>query len=193
LQRAAAAPRELTNAGRKYFTDPRQCSTAHRSNQGVERIAVAALLGVEPRHDLQRPDLGFVPPPDRGERLQLGNDVLTFEIAEDITQSRLAQPALRRCRAVPGIRRRPVGGQRLLVAPHALGQPADQHGHRRLQLVRQTDGLEVVELIGGAGEIADFDGRAHFASQRGPLQLDRQCGDGRFDALETVPRQPYLP
>ena len=164
----------------------------HGAAHDVERIAVAAFLGIEPGHDLQRPDLGFVAPPDRRERLQLGDDVLTFEIAERIAQSRLTQPTLRRRRAVLGIRRCSVSGERVLVAPHSFGHSPDQHGDRRLQLVRQTDGLEIVEFVGGAGEIADLDGGTHFALERDPLQLHRHRGDGRFDTLETIPRQPPL-
>ena len=61
-------------------------------------------------------------------------------------------------------------------------KPADQHGDCGLQLARHADGLEIVELVGGAGEIADLDGRAHLAPERDPLQLDRQRRDRRFDA-----------
>jgi hypothetical protein len=58
--------------------------------------------------------------------------------------------------------------------------------------VRQADGLDVIELLGGAGEIAHFDGRAHFGLECGALQLDRQGRDARFHPLETVARHRPL-
>ena len=137
---------------------------------------------------MQRLDLGLVAAPDGGQRFEFGDDVLALEIAERVAQRDLAQPPLRRGRTIPRIRRRPVGRERILAAAHALGQPADEHGNRRLHLARHADGLEVVELVGGAGEIADLDRRAHLVPERNPLQLDRQGGDRRFDALEAVAR-----
>ena len=52
----------------------------------------------------------------------------------------------------------------------------------------QADGLDVIELLGCAGEIAHFDGGAHLSLERDALQLDRQGRDGRFHPLETVAR-----
>jgi hypothetical protein len=40
------------------------------------------VFGVEPRHDLERADFGFVAAPRRGERFQLRKHVLALEIAE---------------------------------------------------------------------------------------------------------------
>ena len=105
-----------------------------------------------------------------------------------VAQQGLAQLALRRGAPVPGVGRRLIGRERVLLAAHALGEPADQHRHRRLELVRDADGLEIVELDRGGGEIADLDGRAHFFLERDALQLDRQRRHRGVGALEAVAR-----
>ena len=107
---------------------------------------------------------------------------------ERVAQQGLAQLSLRRGAPVPGIGCRLIGGERILVAAHALGEPADQHRHRRLELMRDADGLEIVELDRGGGEIADLDGRAHFFLERDALQLDRQRRHRGIGALEAVAR-----
>ena len=161
-----------------------------RAAHDIERVAIAAVGGVEPRQHLQRLDLGLVAAPDGGERLQLRNDVVALEIADRVAQQGLAQLALRRGAPVPRVGCRLIGGERVLVAAHALGEPADQHRHRRLELMRDADSLEIVELDRGGGEIADFDGRAHFFLQRDALQLDRQRRHRGVGALEAVARLP---
>ena len=52
----------------------------------------------------------------------------------------------------------------------------------------QADGLDVVVLFGGAGEVADFYGGAHLGLERDALQFDRQSRDARLHTLETVAR-----
>ena len=159
-----------------------------RAAHDIERVAIAAVDGVEPRQHLQCLDLGLVAAPDGGQRLQLRNDVVALEIVECVAQQGLAQLPLCRGAPVPGIGCRLVSRERVLVAANALGEPADQHRHRRLELMRHADGLEIVELAGSGGEIADFDGRAHLFLERDSLQLDRQRRHGGIGALEAVAR-----
>ena len=119
---------------------------------------------------------------------ELGDHVVALEVAELIAQHGLAQLALRGGRPVPGIGGRAIGGERVLLAAEALGEPAHQHGKRRLHGVRDADGLEIVEVVGGGVEIADLDGRAHVVLERDALQLDRQGRHRRRHGLERVAR-----
>ena len=72
-----------------------------RGAHDVERVAVATILGVEPRQELQRLDLGLVAAPDRGQRLEIGDGVGALEVAAPVLQTDLAQPPLRGRGPVP--------------------------------------------------------------------------------------------
>ena len=87
----------------------------NRAAHDIERVAVAALFGVNPRQHLQRLDLGVVAAPDGGQRFQFARDLVALEIAERVAQQRLVQPPLCRGRAIPGIRRNAVGAQRIVA------------------------------------------------------------------------------
>ena len=67
----------------------------------VERVAVAPLVRIEPRHDLERADFGFVAAPNGRQRLEFRKHVVAPEVAERVAKRRLVQPALRRRRMVP--------------------------------------------------------------------------------------------
>ena len=105
-----------------------------------------------------------------------------------VAQHDLAQAALRGGRPVARIRGGAVGGERVLGAAEAFGQPAGQHRDRRLQLGRHADGLELVEHAVGAAEIADLDRGAQRVLQRHALQFERQRADRALDVLEAVAR-----
>src|SRR5581483_4153645 len=130
----------------------------------------------------------LVAAPDRGQRFELRDDVVALELALRILQQRFAQPALRRRRTIPRIRRRAIGGERVLAAAEAFIEPAHHDGELGLHPARYADGLKVVERCGRAVEIADLDGRTHFVHQRDALELDRQGRDRRLYALEALAR-----
>ena len=77
-QRVEGPRRFVLDAARHVGIGMRRERAAH----DMERVAIAALLGVEPRQHLQRLDLGLVAAPDGGERFQLR-----------MTSSRLRSPS----------------------------------------------------------------------------------------------------
>ena len=75
-QRIALAGEEqgVEGLGRLVLDAPRHLGVRMRRERGahdVEGVAIALLLGIEAREQLQRLDLGLVAAPDRGERLEL--------------------------------------------------------------------------------------------------------------------------
>ena len=78
----------------------------HRRAHHVEGVAIAAVLGVEMRQQLEAFGLGLVAAPDGGERLELVDHVLARHVAGGKAQHDLAQAALRRGAAVGRSRRR---------------------------------------------------------------------------------------
>lgn len=88
---------------------------------------------------------------------QIGDDFVAFEIAERITQLGFAQTALR-CRGQ--VRRtgcRAIGRERVLLAAESLVKPAGKDRDRRSQILWYADGLQVIQLVLGAGEVANLD------------------------------------
>ena len=153
-----------------------------RHAHDVERVAVAVLLGVEPRQHLQRLGLGLVAAPGRGERLQLV-DVrrACLSLAERIAQRDLAQPALRRRRPVAGGGGEAIGRERVLRCGRRLrrgGRSAPTPPAR----ARPTAPIVSKSLsrFAGVGEVADLDRGAHRVLQRDPLQLERQARRARL-------------
>ena len=67
----------------------------HRRAHDVEGVAIAAVLGVKMRQQLEALDLGLVAAPHRGERLEFVDDVLARHVADRECQHDLAQAALR--------------------------------------------------------------------------------------------------
>ena len=76
-----------------------------RDPHDVEGVAIAAFLGVEPRQQLQRLDLGLVAAPDRRERLELVDGVGGASVAERALSAISRSRALRRTPDDPGIGR----------------------------------------------------------------------------------------
>ncbi len=158
---------------------------AQRRAHHIECIAIAVLFGVKARQHLQRLDLGFVAAPERGQRLEVADHLVALEIAEAVAQRDFAQLPLRRRRAIRRLGRRAESFERILVLAETMRQAAGQHQDRRLHVARHADGLEFMQLVGRAGEIAHLDRRAHRLFQRQLLQLDRQGRDRGLHILEA--------
>ena len=155
-----------------------------RHPHDVEGVAIAVVLGVKMREQLEPFRFGLVAAPDRGERLERDDHVLARHVADGVAQQDLAQAALRGGAPVVRSRGGAVVGERVRVAAQGFFQAADQHGDRRLHLGRHADGLELVDDAVGAVEIAHLDGGSQRFAQRHALQFDRQRGNRAIDVLE---------
>ena len=160
----------------------------HRRAHDVEGLAVAAVLGVKMRQHLEPFGFGIVAAPDGGERLQFGDRVLARHVLHRKAQRDLAQAPLRRGAAVAGIGGEAIGGERVVDAAEAFVELAGEHGHRRLEIRRNADGVEFVEHARRAVEVAHRDRRTQRFAQGHALQLERQRAHGAFHVLELLAR-----
>jgi hypothetical protein len=138
--------------------------------------------------DLQRLDLGAVAAPDRGEVLELGDDLGALEVAELIAQGGLAQAPLRGGGPVLRVGGGAIVSERVLVAAERLGELAAQYRDGGRKVGRHADLIELVELPRGGGEIARLDRGAHRVLDDEALQLHRQRADRRVEPAERLAR-----
>ena len=99
-----------------------------RRAHDVERVAVAAFLGIEMRQQLQRLDFGVVAAPDRRQRLELSHGFRRASCRRPDSAGDLAQLALRGDRAIGRSRGRAVRRERICGAAEPLANsPGQDH------------------------------------------------------------------
>ena len=161
------------------------CACRDSSEFGCSRVAVraaasdfavAAGLGIDLRHHLQRLHLERVAAPDHRQRLELAQRVGLADLVALLPQRDLAAAWLRPPPAGPDeMRRELVVVERVLVVAERFGEPAAQHRDRRLHLRRDADDVEIAAALGGAGIILDLERGAHRIRQS-------RCAAGRAAA-----------
>ena len=103
-------------------------------------------------------------------------------------QQGLQQPRLRRRLPVVGLRRVPVGVERVLFVPQRLGEPPAQHRDLGLHLVGNADHLEFAAPPRGPGIVLHLERGTHRIRGDDALQFRRQRGDREFGVLELFAR-----
>ena len=154
----------------------------------VEFVAIATLLAVEAREQLQRLGLGLVAAPARGEFLEALDRVLALHLADRMPQRDLAQLAARGGRTRRRLRCRVIERQRIADAADPLGDAALQHVELGRQFWRDRQRLQLVQPVGGIVEVAHLDRGAQRLLAHLALQFRRQRRDRGVERPEAVAR-----
>ena len=154
----------------------------------MERLPIASLVGIEARQQFQCLDFGIIAAPERGQRLQFGNDLGLLHVAVREPQRYVQQAAARGGHLVARFGGGMIGFERVLAASVAFGEPPRQHRNAWLQFLWHAERLELAELFGGPGKIAGLDRCPHGFEHDLTLELDRQGSDGGLGLLEILAR-----
>ncbi len=160
----------------------------HGRAHDLERVTVAAIVRIGASEHLQRFDLGRIAAPGRRQCLELRDGIAALDIVARLPQHDLAQPPLRGGSAIPRVGRDLVEATGILHPAKPLVEATVEERHHGLDLLRDADRFELVELSRRAGDVAHLDISADHLLHDVALQLERQRPDRGFHGAEALAR-----